>query len=326
MNKVLFLTNAGDEIGFGHIIRCNALKSFLKRRGIDSQVILHLKGEINSFVEEEVQLLNWIEERDAIQVLAETCEILIVDSYIAPLEYYFFLKSLGKKVIAIDDYNRLPFPADVLINPNVSGEVINYTNQSARVFAGREFTILRTCFLEYRNRRRPCKRHIENLLITLGGSDFRNILPGILNVMTSDGFRINVIAGTQDYKERLSRLYKKENMAFFGFVNGNEMVSLMSDADVAISAAGQTLNELAYMGVPAIAICIDEDQKPNMTSFYNNGFLTEKMYWDDPLLLSRLKSVFSKMKKEDVRRKLSDKGQALIDGSGLEKIYEVLLT
>ena len=102
------------------------------------------------------------------------------------------------------------------------------------------------------------------------------------------------------------------------------MASLMLGSDVAISAAGQTLNELACLGVPTVAVCIDEDQRPNYEAYLRAGCLTREISWDDRRLERRIADALKDMEGGAVRRHVSRMGQSIIDGKGVERLSKLL--
>lgn len=320
MDNVLFLTEAGEGIGFGHLTRCSAIQRFFLDNSIDSTILLHLKGKEFFKCDANVQIVNWLNKITRLKTHASKYNIVIVDSYIADNKFYYFLKTIFKKVIAIDDYNRIVYPVDLILNPNIFGDKLDYSNQFANVIGGREFIILRNAILE-KDQKFIVKRDIQKLLITLGGSDYRNLLPDIINSLRVSNLKIDVIAGTEDYKKRLQNLLLKDNITCFGYIEGCNMASFLFDADIVISGAGQTLNELAYLGVPAISICVDDDQKFNIQAFYENGFLLDTLFWNDKNLINKLSEILAIMNDQKLRLKLSNIGRGLVNRNGIENIY-----
>ena len=62
----------------------------------------------------------------------------------------------------------------------------------------------------------------------------------------------------------------------------------MGQVDLAVSAAGQTLYELAQMGVPTIAIQVADNQKDNIEGWLKAGFIHFAGEWDDAKLVENL--------------------------------------
>lgn len=319
MDNILFLTEAGDGIGLGHLTRCLALQTFFLNNYSYSKILLNLKGKRYFKYDANIQCINWLKEIKKVKIYAIDYKIAIVDSYIASPEFYSFLKTIFEKVIAIDDYNRIVYPVDLILNPNIFCNKLDYSNQFVNIIGGRDFVILRDSILE-KGQEFIVKKNIQKLIITLGGNDYRNLLPVIVNSLKIPDFKIDIIAGTEDYKKRLQNLLSKNNITFFGYTENCKMASLLFDADIVISGAGQTLNELAYLGVPTISICVDDDQKFNIQAFYENGFLLDTLFWNDKDLINKLSEILIIMNNQKLRLKLSNIGKGLVNGNGIKNI------
>lgn len=324
MDNVLFLTEAGTGIGFGHLMRSLALQSFFSRKNIDTLFFLNCMGNEYTNHNESIEVIDWLKDLSKVKESANVYNIVVVDSYLANRDYYSFLKTIFKRVIAIDDYNRIVYDVDLIINPNIFGDFLDYSNQFAKIISGKNYIILRDSFLDI-EQNFIVRENIQKILVTLGGSDYKNILPDILNVIKDMNYKINIVTGSENYKRKLKNTYTENNLTFYGYVDGHKMVRLMLNSDIVISAAGQTLNELAYMGVPTISICIDEDQILNLEAYYKNGFLLDKIFWRDTDIFKKLVDLLCKMQDENLRLDLSTKGKKLVDGKGVENIYKYIL-
>ena len=69
---------------------------------------------------------------------------------------------------------------------------------------------------------------------------------------------------------------------------GQAIAELFTSSDLALSAGGQTLNELAYLGVPFLAIQTGTDQYWNINSYLHSGVTPYHFSGDDLLLESKL--------------------------------------
>jgi UDP-2,4-diacetamido-2,4,6-trideoxy-beta-L-altropyranose hydrolase len=325
MQNLVILTEAGKDIGYGHYMRCNALKDHLIINGINALVFVNYFGGGYENESRSIKCVNWLDTVNEVEKIARRFEYVLVDSYIATAEYYEFLKKRFKKVIAIDDYNRIQYPVNLIINPNIYGDSIDYTNQSAISIGGTKYVILRKSIRDI-NIEVKIRDKIEKVLVIMGGSDYRGLMPKLIDVLNTKGcYDIVSIAGTEEYMNELKTQFSRLNrIYFYGFVDDQEIVKLFNLADVVVTAAGQTLNELAYMGQPTIAICVDDDQKLNIKSFYEKGFLVDKIFWDDEKLYMKIIDQLDKIKDASIRLQLSQNGRELIDGKGVANIYKFM--
>ena len=99
----------------------------------------------------------------------------------------------------------------------------------------------------------------------------------------------------------------------------------MSGADLAISASGQTLYELARCGTPTIAFCSGPDQIHNLTALakanvvWNAGDAASHHWARD------IGAAITALIGDTARRAaMSKTGQTLIDGLGAERLVSAL--
>jgi len=273
--QVLILTEAGENIGFGHYTRCFAIQEYILEQKMSCKMLLHLRGNYDLKVLNGI-FLDWQNTPNLVQEYASEYTTVLIDSYLAPKEYYSFLSKNFTEVIVIDDYNRISYDANVLINPNVSAPEIDYSNQTAQIYGGKDFVILRKVFRDTIHQQAP-KSKIENILITIGGSDFRNILPNLIRLTSKHQAKTSVISGNIDLQQTLQNQFPQARI--LGLLSANEMFYEFQKADLVISACGQTLHELASIGKPTIGICLDIDQEPNQKFYLENNFLIKKYDW-----------------------------------------------
>jgi len=316
VSKVLILTEAGKNIGFGHYSRCSALRQALISEGIIVQMMLYLnKYDIE---DSDVIKTNWLSDIESIPEYKEF-NTVIVDSYLADLAIYSKLQTIFRNVVAIDDYNRINYPCSVLINPNVFFSDLNYSNQTAKCLGGEDYVILRP---EFRNQSHgPLRRNqIEDILITIGGFDFRRILPTIIETcLESAVLLVTIIA-----PEGLSKYYSNKNVIILSAQDAESMFRLMQKADIVISACGQTLHELASLQKATIGICLDIDQEPNQKYYLKKGFLPFNIQWNDVDLKDKIKKALKHYKSLNQRKTLETNEQCLININGVFNIVSII--
>lgn len=319
--KILILTEAGDKIGFGHYTRCSAIQNSLKLRGLDCKMILNLVGThslpIDGF------FFDWLNSRSKLKFfLDQGYTKVLIDSYLANSDDYRWLRNTFQKSFSIDDYNRITYATDLVINPNVFGLNLDYLNQNmATIYGGKDYVILREVF---RNGSFPkLKEKIRKVVITVGGSDYRNLIPRLVPIVQSSlpTVKVSVVAGNPTLQGRLQMLFKKVDI--LGLLTAQEMYDVFYDADIVISGCGQTLHELASMGKPTIGICLDIDQEPNQEFYYQVGFLKEKIQFDD---LNPINELLTQLTLIEERKKLQEIGLKAINKNGVEKISKLLLS
>lgn len=220
----------------------------------------------------------------------------------------------------MDDLNSLEsYPSDIVINGNIYAEDLNYkaTYGQTKFLLGTKYALLRK---EFRNiPPKEIKDTAENILITMGGSDPSGFTLKILEIIKDrKDLKIDVVIGAS-FEEKLvneiNELIKRSgNISTYHDVNAEIMKELMIKADIAISAGGSTLYELAAAGVPTLVIIAADNQIRNVEymskaeCIFNLGFEVNK----DIFRENFNKLLFDSVK----RREMSSNGQKILNGEG----------
>lgn len=335
MNQLLILTEAGESIGYGHYMRCSALQKEAQNQGITTKMILYVKG--NEKFDVDGNIYNWLETSKLDTQTQKQFDSVLVDSYLANEKIYQLLKTKFKKVIVIDDYNRIKYDADLIINPNVFFEQIDYSNQKAKCIGGKEFVLLRPIFIASKNKIAEKKEknsiqdteNIENILITIGGTDFRNLLPQLIQICLNQKLKqIQVICPQENQRKELENQFlKKEkvkSLDILGKQSAQEMYNLYQQNDVVISACGQTLHELASQGKQTIGICLAIDQIPNQKYYIEKQFLLENINWNDKDLETKIRSQITTFQSTPLKKLIQNYAPSLVGKNGTKKCIKVI--
>jgi UDP-2,4-diacetamido-2,4,6-trideoxy-beta-L-altropyranose hydrolase len=318
--KLLILAEAGDGIGFGHYTRCKAIHNFFASHDFQADFILNVKGnESDRF--DNVIVADWLANISDLNAANEYSHVL-VDSYLAPLSTVNSLKEQFGAVCCLDDYQRINDGPDLIINPNVFGNRIAYSGQAV---GGRNYVILRDAFLSA-DRKNEIRHSVNRVLLTVGGSDFRNMLPKLTNIIRAydRNVVIDVVTGSDAAARTSTQIFGQKNVNIHGYADAALMKNVMLTCDIALSACGQTLHELAWLGVPSFGICMAHDQVANMKEYVDLKFLPEELYWDDVELSNKLHRYFAKYWDIEVRKNVSRTALSILNGKGLENIYNAI--
>jgi spore coat polysaccharide biosynthesis predicted glycosyltransferase SpsG len=103
------------------------------------------------------------------------------------------------------------------------------------------------------------------------------------------------------------------------------MKRIMLESDIAISAGGQTLNELASVGVPTIGICMVENQLGNVKGWEKVGFLEYAGWNKENNFIKKIKNLLKYLEDIEIRESKSKIGRKFVDGKGAKRIAKYML-
>ena len=335
--NVAFRVDGGENIGMGHIQRCLALASELKKKNAEVIFIFQKNNKIKRKIEkqgfgrtelkEKMSLKEDLGETSKI-IREENINILITDSYTFTQNYLVEIKKKVRFLVSIDDLGKFPFPSDIVINQNIYAQELDYQplNGKTKFLLGPKYALLREEFTNVKER--EIKEKVQNVLITLGGGDAFNLTPKILKVLDKirKGFNIAVIIGpffknSVEIKKVIKRMKKKVNLVY----RPSSISKLMLSSDSAISGGGITLYELAATGTPALSFCLAENQLKSIKGMAKEEVAID-LGWGDRFDEEKFCQKVSALCNDfNLRNKMCQKGQKLVDGKGAQRATNLIL-
>lgn len=326
--KLYILTEGFAFTGYGHVARCLAIAKSFRNLGIEVTFIVNGDENVRSQLHDFPLIASdWPREYPALQRHLSVADFLLVDSYLAPKNVYDDLAARVPMAIFIDDYNRLDYPAGIIVNGTVGAEAIPYDFKPRRLYLlGGDFVILRDAF-KHLPRRSEISEEITRVLVTFGGTDPLNVTPRVLRLLTTffPTWEKTVVLGAAFSDVRTVESLADSRTKLLRNLTAGEMRDAMMTCDLAISAAGQTINELAATGLPSIVFKVAGNQTYNIAGWKKYGFIDAYLdataEWDDSQLCDALRSLAS----AEVRRRMSLRGQEAMDGCGPDRLAKRVL-
>lgn len=321
--KVVILTEGGENKGFGHVARCSSIYQAFEQFNIRPKFIINGDESVESVLNGiEFEIFDWLNDLSVIS----NSNIVIVDSYLANLEIFNNIVKTSDLTVYIDDNNRLEYPKGIIVNGTLDTSNMNYSKRdNVKYLIGKDFIPLRRDF--WHIPKLKINDSIENILIMMGGNDLRNLTPGILNVLNNNFPDINkkiIISDSFDNVFDIENLKNKSTELFYA-PNSNEIIEIMSSVDLAISASGQTLYELACIGVPTISIGIIDNQKNNIQNWIKQGFIEYAGCWNDKNLLNNILEKIEYLQDKNIRFDKRLLGIQAVNGKGSLNIVKSVL-
>ena len=316
--NVFIITEGGKDIGFGHITRCLSLYQAFEERGIKPKFIVNADNDIEYLLKDiNYQIFNWLDEKSKLFTMVKDADIAIIDSYLADISLYNKIANLVKIPVYIDDNKRLDYPKGIVLNGNIHAETLNYPKKDGITYLlGTKYTSLRKEFWEVPEKK--IKEKIENIMVTFGGDDAKNMTPKILKLLNEKYPELNknVIIGNafQNVGEIKKEEDKSTNLIYYP--NAEKIKEIMIESDIAISTGGQTLYELARIGVPTIGICVTDNQFKSVKEWEKTGFLKYAGWYNENNIITRVDRLLKHLKNIKLRKTKSKSGKKFTDGEG----------
>jgi UDP-2,4-diacetamido-2,4,6-trideoxy-beta-L-altropyranose hydrolase len=360
MFKICIRADGGKNVGMGHIMRCLSLAQTFQRNGYEVCFLSNLDEGIEAVRREnfDVVRLPYVgqetegffygnpaylaEEANAIItfLLKRQIDILVIDTYNVSSEYFLQLKPCVKKLVYIDDINKFPYAADIIVNGNITGKYMGYRqyNKQQVLLLGPGYNMIRK---EFRNLpTRSIREQVAEVMITTGGTDPYHLTSGLLACLLQheqfQTLRFNVLIGSgfTDNEQLIDLSQNYDNIVLYAnsaVVNNSpniiysEVSAIMLRSDLAISAGGSTLYELAACGTPTLAFVLADNQEFIVQKMEELGYVQSVGWYDRIKDGQVIKVLLNLIHDYEKRKEMSRKGQKLVDGKGTERIVRSII-
>ena len=356
VQRIVFRTDANNEIGTGHFMRCLTLahelqKSNAKISFVSRELPMYLKAMLSDQHIELCELptplqidkagdLNhshWLrttQDQDALQTIEllgeEKLDWLIVDHYALDYRWETQLRCLANHIFVIDDLADRSHDCDVMLDQNFYANMDKRyegkVSPNCQLLLGPKFSLLRDEFREYRKFSNPRSGEINNILVFFGGMDVNNYTTSAIHALIKLNWNVSVtvVVGYQHPQIfEIQELCKTEG--FVLHIQSTEMALLMAQADLAISAGGSSLWERFCLGLPSICIVAADNQRQQVTDLHKEGLviaLNNTVNYTETIYEAMLQLKKSPSQPQLISKKITD----VVDGYGVSRVANYLVS
>ncbi|MCI8409817.1 MAG: UDP-2,4-diacetamido-2,4,6-trideoxy-beta-L-altropyranose hydrolase [Lachnospiraceae bacterium] len=350
MNKrITFITHGSKQLGMGHVMRCCSLAETFRQSGWEVFFIskFYLGGNFIKQKGFSVEILEKEEPQERCEefqfgeekelepdmawmspfLLEQNPDVIFLDSYNVNSNFFKKLKSFTKCLVYLDDLAAWDYQVDIILNPNVDAEEKGYTHfhNQKKYLLGSKYNLLREEFSNLP--KREAKKEIENILITTGAADPKNMTRVFLELCQSVCPKAvcHLIIGNAFQRQEEWKKEKSHNVRIYQ--SPKAMSEIMLQCDIAISAGGSTLYELAACGIPTLAFLYSENQRGVVEYLSQKEYLSNigdcKGFSErDTNTLEHFTTQWSKMVSQEKRQMIMKKQQNLFDGAGTQRVVK----
>ncbi len=342
--------DASNSVGTGHVMRCLALAQAWQGHGGRTIWIGHcpieaLRRRIRAAdaafepldrphphpadaAATRASLSRIARESDAFEIIW-----LVLDGMHFDPAYQEAVRPAEGRMLVIDDQAAWPqYHADLLLNQNLGAERNQYLcDDHASFLFGPRYALLRREFLPQESwRRKPTELGASRparVLVTLGGADPQNAAPLVLEGLQrlDVPWEARVVLGAANPQgKNLSGPVSHCGQKIQFLSDVHNMPEQMAWADVAVSAAGATCWEMAFMELPAAVIVLADNQRvvaeplAEAGTLVNLGPLAE-------LTADRVAAELGVICRDAKRRfAMGESGRRLVDARGAERVVAVM--
>jgi UDP-2,4-diacetamido-2,4,6-trideoxy-beta-L-altropyranose hydrolase len=338
---LLVRADANRTIGMGHAMRCLALAQAWQDAGGEAVFAMAEPSPAihERLLAEGIKVVLLGERPGSREDARATSDLanqhgvrwVVVDGYHFQSDYQRCMKDARLKVLFVDDAGKSgPYSADIVLNQNLHAGALMYSQRGrdTRLLLGASYILLRRDFTAFREVHHPVRAVARKLLVSIGGSDPDNITAKVFEMLPGlevTGWEaIAVVAENSPCFAGLAETIRIAALPIEIVQNAGDMAKLMRWADLAITAGGTTIWELAFMGVPAVAMTRGEHERLLLQAAAAQGVAIDVGPFQSvtPRELGR---VVASLALDEARRlNMSAAGRTLVDGLGATRVVQAM--
>jgi len=290
----------------------------LKRRGFDVSFMVNANAHVAEWLSREhfpyVTAESLTEIRGRLD--EKEYDVAILIQLDTPEEEGLLFRQHARLLVTLDDCGPSGALADLRFN-------VLYPIEHA--LCDLRYVALSPVFQKKHALAKPVRERAAAILVTQGGSDTYGFTPKIVSALKDmpAGTEITVVLGPNFSHHRELDAALTQCVRPFNRITGMSDISdLMLRADLAVSAGGNTLFELACLGVPSVVVCGEPFEVATAKRLEQQGFGLALGFGGDVAEHDIATAVRHLLEDRDVRSRMSASGKALIDGLGASRMAD----
>ncbi len=319
-----FRADGGAAIGMGHVVRSIALAQAL---GGDCRFLMRYNLPAVLCVRDAGFPALLLPEEDANRAAAEwvaaaQSDLLIVDLYDVPLADREALARVRCPTVTLSDLRHDDLPGDLLFNGFVGYGRSRHqrTSFGGEAWLGTDYKLLRAQPLPEDKVIAPLAGVVA---ILPGGGDASGLAPRCLEALAQLSLPLQLLIFEGPAMDVESDAYRAALEACPHAVQRHRTAdpfARVAAADLAISAGGDTVYELAVLGVPTLILCHVEHQLETAAAFAEAGAAGNLGLVRDCAPDALASAVERLARDAAARRAFSQTARRLVDGGGLARV------
>ena len=247
------------------------------------------------------------------------------------LDLYHRLLSSALTVLSMAGGDILDIPSTIVVYPYFR---TNFPDRKADntclQLVGPEYYIFRREFAKAAGTVRIIRARAQRILVTIGGGDEFHLSAKVIAALRSlsqPGLNLRIVIGlafSDSLKRKIISLLEGFPCEHEILDHNTNLADAMLWADLAITGDGLTKYETAVTGTPSLMLSRPDSETPINDEFERAGS-TRQLGDGTAISIEALTELIAQlMRDHGARQTMSQRGKAMVDGNGLERILAVI--
>lgn len=332
--SILFVADAGPEVGGGHVMRSLTLAQALAAEGAECRFAAGPAASalLASFAPDMPKVrVSSAAPQDLTQAVAgERFEAVVFDHYgLSASDHEAMAK--GRPALVIDDLADRRLTADLVLDSGPARQAQDYDGlvpATARLLLGPHYAPVRPGFVALREAALARRGGpVERVLVSLGLTDLGAITARLADRLRPriGGAALDVVLGAEAPSLAGLKRVARHDPRLTLHVDSPDMPQLTGQADLAVGAPGSSAWERCVLGLPSLMVVLADNQRAAARALAEReAALVVDVH--DPAFDDQFDRLFAKLvRDQDLRARLSQASAEVCDGLGAPRVAEAFL-
>lgn len=327
--RILFVADAGPEVGGGHAMRSITLA----RAAAEAGAVCGFAGQpplapvLDAFAPDMPRRIAG-EIADAVG--REAFDAIVFDHY-GLAEPQHRAMAQDRPVLVIDDLADRPLGADMVLDSGPARRAEDYLGlapEAARLMLGPQFAPVRPEFAALRATTLPRPNGpIRRILVAMGLTDVGGVTARVVERIRPrvNDVTLDIVLGADAASlPGLTRIARRDERIAL-HVETPEIAALTAVADIAVGAPGSSTWERCVLGLPSLLAALADNQRPAARAMAERGAALVVDAADPAFDIEFDRAFLRLLRDETLRGALSAASAEVCDGLGAPRVAEAFL-
>jgi UDP-2,4-diacetamido-2,4,6-trideoxy-beta-L-altropyranose hydrolase len=332
LRKILFRVDGTSSTGLGHLMRCKQLSRLFAASGVEAVFVGRIDSQLTSrLVSDNKNLLRLDASLSELEIADKLKTELSLSDYsalvidLAPQlidDEMNAYSSLGLPIAVLDDHGAGAEKADLSIS------AIAYPGEIAADYHGADYIVLSPEIIA----QEPSvfSPTVDRILIAMGGSDPFNISVKVLQDLISLDKEFELIVGPANQNLESLQSVARESSSRINIhsqVSDSQLPQIYRQCQLAIISFGISAYAMAYLQIPSIVVAHHQPGAVAAAAFEQAYQTCHFLGRHDQVQKGDYLAIASELIRNDsYRERLSLAGLKAVDGKGLQRVADLILT
>ncbi len=260
--KIIFRTEFGPFVGLGHLIRCLRLAELFKLKKFDPIFVIYNETSISNLIKKKKIKVQYVQNariniNENISWAKIKASLVVIDGKEIKNNYFNNVSKFNSNILTFSDFKKINLNINHVINNHLWAENLKFPKNIKYLYFGPKYNLLHNNYFL-----KPKKN--KNLLITMGGDDFRNVTLKLLKALNTNLKSFNkvyVIIGNYHPNPKIvSNFIQKNKLNIELIYRPNSLLKYYKICQYAITGCGTTVYEIIASKIIFGYVVLDRDQ------------------------------------------------------------------